>query len=253
MRLVWLGVMLAGCGALEPVRPEVAPEPVREALPPSVAPAPPGPTLEPEGGAPPQSVAPSRVQRVLKANQPTIRTCYEAALKANPAVTGQIELSWNITAGSAEDVVPLRNTTGDDAFAKCVAAQVSAANFTGAEEGAVQNTWYFEAMQPPGVVAQPNPGPAGVQQVVKANRGQLLFCHEQSLRTHPDLTGDLRVSWTLVGGQPTDVQVDANTTGDKELEACVLGKVRRWVFTGVEDGRVTNTFVFKPASEPAAP
>jgi hypothetical protein len=249
MRLVWLGVVLAGCGVAEPVRPEVAPEPVHEAPPPSVAPAPPGPTLEPEGGASPASAASSPVKQVLKANKRSLMGCHEAALQANPSVMGQIELRWTITAGSAKDVVPLRNTTGDDALAKCVAAQISAWNFAGAEEGVVQNTWYFEAMQPPGVDAQPNAGPDGVQQVVKANRGQLLGCHQEALRSHAAVAGDLRVTWTLAGGEVTEAQVDANTTGDKGLESCVLSKLRRWKFTGIEDGRVTQTFVFQ-APEP---
>lgn len=247
MRLVWLGVVLAGCGATEPERPDVAPEPVREALPPSVVPPPPGPTLEPQGGGSPSSSAPSPVKRVVQGNKRTLMVCHEAALKANPAVTGRVELGWTVAGGSAKDVVIRGNATGDDELAKCVASQVSGWSFAGIEDGVVQDTFYFEPMQPPGVDAQPVAGPEGVAQVVKANRGQLLWCHEEALRRNGTVAGEIQATLTLAGGQVTEAQIESNTTGDKELEACVRRKVRSWVFMGVEDGRVTLPFEFKPA------
>ena len=247
MRLVWLGVMLAGCGATEPVRPEVAPEPVREGLPPSVAPAPPGPTLEPEGGASPTSAAPSPVKEVIKANKRSLMGCHEAALKANPAVTGRVELGWTVAGGSAKDVVIRRNATGDDELAKCVASQVSGWNFAGIEDGVVWDTFYFEPMQPPGVDAQPIAAPASAQRVLKANIPSIRQCHEEALRRNRTVAGKLQVTLTLAGGQATEAQIESNTTGDKELEACVRRKVRSWVFTGVEDGRVTLPFKFTSA------
>lgn len=238
MRLVWLGLMLVGCGA---------PEPERAELPPSVAPPPPGPTLAPDA----DEVAPMKpqVQRIVQENKPSLLGCYEVAKSANSALQGQIELRWTITQGAARDVQLRKNTTGDRGLAECMAAKVGGWSFSGADDGTVQNTWYFPAPETAGskVSFPPNDAqPAGVERVLKSNRGQLAWCYERALRSHPDLTGELRMSWTLVGGLPTDVQADANTTGDKELEACVIGKVWRWVFTGVEDGRVTNTFVFKP-------
>lgn len=256
MRLVWLGVVLAGCGAPEPERSELAPEPVREALPPSVAPPPPEPTLEPEGaGAARTPFASARVYKSLQDSHLEMFFCQMAALEANPDLTGQIEVRWTVASRSAKDVVVLRNTTGDRELAKCVAAKVHDWKFAAAEEGTVQNTWYFGRMKP-GVDAQPIAGPEGAAQVVKANRGQLLWCYEQALRSHAGVVGvagDLRMSWTLAGGEVTEARVDANTTGDEGLERCVLSKLRRWKFTGVEDGRATQTFVFEPKEPAAAP
>jgi len=90
---------------------------------------------------------------------------------------------------------------------------------------------------------------SGVKKVVATNKGRLLYCHEQALKVNPKVAGKLTIAWTVAGEAATDVHVVENTTDDKDLEACVLGQIRRWKFAGVADGDVKNTFVFQPKTE----
>jgi len=90
---------------------------------------------------------------------------------------------------------------------------------------------------------------SGVKAVVKSNRGSLLFCHEAALRTNPKVAGKLEVEWRVESEGAVDVDVVVNTTDDKALESCVVQKIRKWKFVGIEDGVVKNTFVFQPKEE----
>lgn len=90
---------------------------------------------------------------------------------------------------------------------------------------------------------------SGVKSVVKNNRGSLLFCHEAALRSNPKVAGKLEVEWRVESEGATDVEVVVNTTDDKALESCVVQKIRKWKFVGIEDGVVKNTFVFQPKEE----
>jgi hypothetical protein len=85
--------------------------------------------------------------------------------------------------------------------------------------------------------------------VVRSNKGSLLFCHEQALKKNPKVAGKIVVGWTVSANTATDVYVIDNTTDDRDLETCVISKIRRWKFIGVEDGGVKNTFVFQPKEE----
>jgi|JI10StandDraft_1071094.scaffolds.fasta_scaffold213066_2 hypothetical protein len=88
-----------------------------------------------------------------------------------------------------------------------------------------------------------------VKKVVAANKGKLVYCHEQSLKLNPKVAGKLIIGWTVSGGAASDVHVVDNTTDDKDLESCVVSAIRRWKFTDVPDGDVKNTFVFQPKAE----
>lgn len=90
---------------------------------------------------------------------------------------------------------------------------------------------------------------SGVKAVVRSNRGSLLFCHEQALRTNPKVAGKIVVEWRVESEAAADVDITDNTTGDKALESCVVSKIKRWKFAGIEDGVVKNTFVFQPKEE----
>lgn len=88
-----------------------------------------------------------------------------------------------------------------------------------------------------------------VKKVIANYKAQLVFCHEQALKLNPKVAGKVTVSWYVEGGAATDVNVIENTTDDKDLGACVVGKIRRWKFGEVPDGTVQNTFVFQPKSD----
>ncbi|HMV65736.1 MAG TPA: AgmX/PglI C-terminal domain-containing protein [Myxococcota bacterium] len=88
-----------------------------------------------------------------------------------------------------------------------------------------------------------------VKRVVKNNRGMLLACHENALKTNPKVAGRVTVEWMITGGKAIDVFVVENTTDDKGLEACVVSKLKRWSFAGLPDGNARQSFIFEPKEE----
>lgn len=87
---------------------------------------------------------------------------------------------------------------------------------------------------------------AGVKGIVNKYRGNLNFCYEQALKVNPSLKGRVVVKWSVVSEAAEDVYVVENGTGDEAFETCIKDKIKRWKFTGVEDGDVKNTFMFVP-------
>lgn len=69
-----------------------------------------------------------------------------------------------------------------------------------------------------------------IKSVVAKKKGQVQYCYEQRLKENPNIGGRLAISVEIVGGRVTSVRIDENGTGDKAIESCVKGKVRRWRF-----------------------
>jgi hypothetical protein len=65
---------------------------------------------------------------------------------------------------------------------------------------------------------------------VKKKKGQVQYCYELRLKENPNIGGRLAISVEIAGGRVTNVRIDNNQTGDKAIESCVIGKVRRWRF-----------------------
>ena len=61
------------------------------------------------------------IRRVLKANEKTIRTCYERQLNRNPDLFGKLVLTWNIAEGGrALNVSVTSNELGSSEVANCI-------------------------------------------------------------------------------------------------------------------------------------
>lgn len=81
------------------------------------------------------------------------------------------------------------------------------------------------------------PAPAGdesVQQaignVVKRSSGEVQACVDQALAKASDVNGRVGIGWEIQGGKVTDAHVVENSTGDRQLEACMLSVVRSLKF-----------------------
>lgn len=59
---------------------------------------------------------------------------------------------------------------------------------------------------------------------------QIQACYEQRLKESPSLAGRLMVEVSINAGRVTSVKLEENTTNDKGLESCVIGRVRTWRF-----------------------
>ena len=92
-----------------------------------------------------------------------------------------------------------------------------------------------------------------IRRVIQLNRSQVRYCYERQLTFHPSLSGKVSVRFVISPeGSVATSDVAQATTGNPELERCVAGKVRGWVFPKLKGGGsvvVTYPFLFKPAGE----
>jgi len=89
--------------------------------------------------------------------------------------------------------------------------------------------------------------PAIVQRMVRRRLRAVQRCFERELRVNPEVQGELTVKFSLLErGSVSHARVEANSTGNAGVAACVLGTVRRFRFNpGPEDGAVEFTLRFR--------
>jgi hypothetical protein len=83
------------------------------------------------------------VGKVVRANQGSLKWCYDNALKANPTLAGKIVIRWEIAGGAASEVDIVDNTTGDSAFGDCVLKKVRRWQFASVADGEAKTTFVF--------------------------------------------------------------------------------------------------------------
>lgn len=76
----------------------------------------------------------------------------------------------------------------------------------------------------------------GLEAVIRTRRGQLQYCYESSLKTNPNLSGRVVVAWEVINERAEDLYIHTNTTGDDAFARCLMDKIKRWPFRGVDDG-----------------
>jgi TonB family protein len=92
-----------------------------------------------------------------------------------------------------------------------------------------------------------------IRQVIHRNRGQIRYCYESQLTRFPKLNGKVAVKFVITAeGTVSSSTVVQATTNNAELETCVAGRVRTWVFPKPKGGGVvvvTYPFIFKQSGE----
>lgn len=92
-----------------------------------------------------------------------------------------------------------------------------------------------------------------IRQVIKRNINQIRYCYESQLSRYPKLSGKVGVKFVITAtGSVASSQVANATTNNAELETCVAGRVRTWLFPKPKGGGVvivTYPFVFKQSGE----
>jgi len=89
-----------------------------------------------------------------------------------------------------------------------------------------------------------NTGNEHVRGVIKKNRGQVQACFESRVRQGVAVDGRLSIDATIHSGRITTTTVIENSTADKELERCVVSRLRRWQFDAEMSGVYSMPFVF---------
>jgi TonB family protein len=92
-----------------------------------------------------------------------------------------------------------------------------------------------------------------IRQVIHRNRNQIRYCYESQLTKFPKLSGKVAVKFVISPtGTVTSSQVNQTTVDNAELETCVAGRVRTWLFPKPKGGGVvivTYPFIFKQSGE----
>ena len=78
-----------------------------------------------------------------------------------------------------------------------------------------------------------------IHKVVRANRGQVRWCHEYQLQEFPSLQGRVTVKFVIAPtGTVATSTVAQSTVNNSALEACLAGRVRTWKFPKPKGGGV---------------
>ena len=84
---------------------------------------------------------------------------------------------------------------------------------------------------------------AAVSRVFRRRASAFRICYERRLRVNPNLSGKVTLRFTIgSAGRITRIGVSSNSTGDRVLGTCIVGKVRAWRFPKPVGGSVTFTY-----------
>jgi TonB family protein len=87
--------------------------------------------------------------------------------------------------------------------------------------------------------------PALVSKEVRARIGAVKACYERALKRNPNLSGKVKVRWTITAaGTVSGVDISDDTMGDSEVASCIKQLVARWRFPAPAGGSVEVEFPF---------
>ena len=87
--------------------------------------------------------------------------------------------------------------------------------------------------------------PALVSKEVRARIGAVKACYERALKRNPNLSGKVKVRWTITAaGTVSGVDIADDSMGDSEVSSCIKQLVARWRFPAPSGGSVEVEFPF---------
>jgi hypothetical protein len=92
-----------------------------------------------------------------------------------------------------------------------------------------------------------------IAEVISRNMGQITYCYEQGLQVKPSLAGRVAVHFQIGGRGRVEVsRVAHSSVHSAQVEQCIAGKVRNWVFPKPVGGvsvAVTYPFMLRRVSQ----
>lgn len=92
-----------------------------------------------------------------------------------------------------------------------------------------------------------------IAEVIARNIGQITYCYEQGLQKKSDLSGRVSVRFQIGGaGRVSTSRVANSSVRSAQVEQCIAGKVRNWIFpkpVGGVNVAVTYPFVLRRVSQ----
>ena len=87
--------------------------------------------------------------------------------------------------------------------------------------------------------------PSLVSKEVRTRIGAIKACYERSLKRNPNLSGKIKVRWTITAaGTVSSVEIEEDSMGDAEVVSCIKGLVSRWRFPAPSGGSVDVVYPF---------
>jgi len=87
--------------------------------------------------------------------------------------------------------------------------------------------------------------PSVVSKEVRTRIGAIKACYERSLKRNPNLSGKVKVRWTITAaGTVSGVEIEEDSMGDSEVVSCIKGLVSRWRFPAPSGGSVDVVYPF---------
>ena len=100
----------------------------------------------------------------------------------------------------------------------------------------------------PPPAAEPGLTPAEMKPVFRANQRRVRACYERELKRNEGLRGKVTMKLKIApSGAVVSAHAIANSTGNKDLSACIAKKVKAWTFPKApRSTTVTKSFPFEP-------
>jgi TonB family protein len=78
-----------------------------------------------------------------------------------------------------------------------------------------------------------------IRRVIRSHLKEVKYCYETELVRKPDLYGRLTVQFTITPtGTVSSAAVEQSSLGNRNVEQCIAGAVKRWTFPQPEDGGI---------------
>jgi TonB family protein len=91
-----------------------------------------------------------------------------------------------------------------------------------------------------------------IRRIIRQHAAEYKYCYEKQLNVKRDLAGKVTVKFTISGnGSVIAAAIEESTMGDRDVESCLVDKIKRWVFPEPKGGGIVIVkypFVFKASN-----